>query len=63
MLSKDILLKSHILYSLLEIIRIIFNILLSLFEARYILEIIDFKNIVIKLKFRDNKYISIFNLI
>ena len=54
MLSKDILLKLYILYLLLEIIRVIFNILLYLFEIRYILEIAYLKNIIFKIKLRDN---------
>ena len=54
MLLKDILLKSHILYLFLEIIRIVFNILLYLFKTRYILKITYLKNTIFKKKLRDN---------
>ena len=63
MLSKDISLKSHILYSLSKIFRIVFNVLLYLLEIRYILEIVNLRSIIIRLKLRYNKYASILNLI
>ena len=63
MLSKDILLKSHILYLLLKIFKIIFNVLLYLIKARYILEIINLRNIILRLKLRNNRYTLILNII